>query len=217
MDQEDPVDSSLIISYLELRKAIGFLGIALPFVVALGALLLQGRGIQSSISSYYYTEMHDVFVGILCAIGVFMGSYRGYERRDALAGDLACLFAVGVALFPTAPDNAVSHEKTIGTIHAVFASLFFLTISYFALFQFTKTDPLKTPTRRKHQRNTVYRTCGYTMLAALALILVYSMLPDSAVAGLKKFHPVFWFESIAVEAFGIAWMTKGEAILKDEI
>jgi len=217
MDQENPAGSSLVISYLELRKAVGYLGIALPFVVAFGALLLQGLGIQGSISSYYHTEMHDVFVGILCAIGVFMGSYRGYERKDALAGNLACIFAVGVALFPTAPDNATSHEKTIAVIHAVSASLFFLTISYFALFQFTKTDPSKTPTRKKHQRNTVYRICGYTMLTALALIFVYSMAPDNAVAGLKKFQPVFWFEAIAIEAFGVAWMTKGEAILKDEI
>lgn len=217
MDQENAAGNSLVISYLELRKAVGYLGIALPFVVSFGAFLLQGQGIQGSISSYYHTEMHDVFVGILCAIGVFLGSYRGYERKDALAGNLACIFAVGVALFPTALDNATSHEKTIATIHAVSASLFFLTISYFALFQFTKTDPSKTPTRKKHQRNTVYRICGYTMLTALALILVYSMAPDSIVARLKKFHPVFWFEAIAIEAFGIAWMTKGEAILKDEI
>lgn len=216
MNQEDAAGSSLVISYLELRKAIGYLGIALPFVVALGALLLQGLGIQSSVSSYYYTEMHDVFVGILCAIGVFMGSYRGYERKDALAGNLACIFAIGVALFPTAPENATSHEKTIAMVHAASASLFFLTISYFALFLFTKTDPSKTPTGRKQQRNKVYRSCGYTMLTALVLIFVYSMAPDSLVAGLKKFQPVFWFEAIAIEAFGIAWMTKGEAILKDE-
>jgi protein-S-isoprenylcysteine O-methyltransferase Ste14 len=161
--------------------------------------------------------MRDVFVGILCAVGVFMVSYKGYERKDALAGNLACIFAVGVALFPTAPDNPSSYEKMIAVIHALFASLFFLTISYFSLFLFTKTDPSKTTTRKKRQRNTVYRICGYTMLTAIALILVYSIAPDSAVAGLKKFHPVFWFESIAVEAFGIAWMTKGEAILKDEI
>lgn len=217
MDQENAAGNSLVISYLELRKAVGYLGIALPFVVAFGVLLLQGLGIQGSISSYYYTEMGDVFVGILCAIGVFMVSYKGYERKDDLAGNLACIFAVGVALFPTTPDNPSSHQKMIGVVHASFASLFFLTISYFALFLFTKTDPSKTATRKKRQRNTVYRICGYTMLTAIGLCLVYSMAPDSAVAGLKKFHPVFWLESIAVEAFGIAWMTKGEAILKDEI
>ncbi len=217
MDRENAAGNFLVISYLELRKAIGYLGIALPFVVSFGALLLQGMGIQDTISSYYYTEMRDVFVGILCAIGVFMASYKGYERKDDLAGDLACIFAVGVALFPTAPDNPSSHEKIIAAVHALLASFFFLTISYFSLFLFTKTDPSRTATRKKRQRNTVYKICGYTMLIALALILIYSIAPDSAVARLEKYHPVFWFESIAIEAFGIAWMTKGEAVLKDEI
>lgn len=216
MDQKNGADNYLVISYLELRKAVGYLCISLPFVVALGGLLLQDLGIQSSISSYYYTEMRDVYVGLLWAIGVFMLSYKGYEQKDALAGNLACIFAIGTALFPTSPDHPSAHDKTIGEIHAACASLLFLTISYFALFLFTKTDPAKTMTTRKHRRNTVYRACGCTMLTAIALGLAYSMAPESIVAGLKKFRPVFWLETIAVEAFGLAWMTKGEAILKDQ-
>jgi hypothetical protein len=43
---------SLVFSYLELRKTIGLLGIAFPFVLSLGALILFQTGIQSSISSY---------------------------------------------------------------------------------------------------------------------------------------------------------------------
>ena len=96
---------SLVFSYLELRKAIGILGMVLPFVVSLGAWLFFQEGIQRSISAYYHTGMRDVFVGTLFAIGFFLLSYKGYERSDAIAGDLGCLFAVGVALFPTAPEG----------------------------------------------------------------------------------------------------------------
>lgn len=217
MKQEPITGSPLVVSYLTLRKAVGYLGIALPFVLAFGGMLLHGPGIQSSISGYYHTGMRDVFVGTLCAIGVFLISYKGYERKDDLAGDLACVFAVGVALFPTAPDvDPSSRAKLIGAIHLLFSASFFLTLSYFSLFLFTKTDPAKEPTRRKLQRNIVYRVCGYTMLAALSLIVVVALAPDSAMAGVKKLNPVFWLESIAVEAFGVSWMTKGEAILKDE-
>lgn len=46
-------NSSLIFSYLALRKTIGILGIALPFVLFLGAYLIFQTGIQSSLSSYY--------------------------------------------------------------------------------------------------------------------------------------------------------------------
>lgn len=133
---------SLVLSYLGLRKAIGIIGIALPFVLVCGKLLLQGPGIQSSISHYYYTVMRDVFVGSLCAIAVFLMSYRGYGSTDNLAGKLACLFAVGVALFPITPEyNPTTHDKLIGFVHMFCAGAFFLTLAFFSLVLFRKTEP----------------------------------------------------------------------------
>ena len=211
-------EDSLILSYLALRKAIGLLGMALPLVVSVGAGILFQTGIRSSISGYYYTGMRDVFVGTLCAIGVFLFSYRGYERSDDIAGDLACVFAIGVALFPTARDDpAAADAGLIGQLHLVFAALFFLTLMYFSLFLFTKTDPTKRPTRRKLQRNKVYKACGYTMGLCLLLIVVYSLVPTDAATVLRDLHSLFWLEAVAIVAFGISWGTKGEAILKDEV
>src|SRR4030088_235470 len=91
---------ALVISYLGLRKAVGIIGIALPFVLAFGKILLEGPGILNSVSAYYHTGMRDVFVGSLCAIAIFLMSYHGYERKDDIAGDVACIFALGVALLP---------------------------------------------------------------------------------------------------------------------
>ena len=62
-------DNSLVISYLSLRKAIGVIGITLPFVLVFGKILLQGPGLLGSMSSYYHSIMGDVFVGSFCAIG----------------------------------------------------------------------------------------------------------------------------------------------------
>jgi hypothetical protein len=208
------VSNSFVISFLVVRKAVGYLGIALPFVLALGKMVLDGPGIQSSISSYYYSGMRDVLVGTLCAIAVFLLSYKGYERQDELLSDLACIFAVCVALFPTTPDTNPSYrDKVVGALHLLFAASFFLALAYFSLALFTKTDPHRTPTRRKLQRNTVYRVCGYTILACLALIAIAALAGGDAI---EKLDPKFWFESIAVVAFGVSWVTKGEAILKDE-
>jgi hypothetical protein len=205
-----------VLSYLGLRKAIGILGTALPFVLVAGKMILDGPGIQPSISDYYYTSMRDVLVGTLCAIGVFLMSYRGYERADDVAGDLACIFAIGVALFPTTPPvNATSAQVTIGYLHFAFAAAFFLTLAYFCLKLFRKTDPSKPMTARKRQRNQVYTTCGYLILGCIAALLVYGLF--LAKSGIKNLDPVFWLETAAVLAFGISWLTKGEAILKDEV
>ena len=206
--------SGLVISYLTLRKAIGIIGTALPFVLVVGKWLLDGWGIQSSISAYYYTSMRDVFVGTLCATGVFLLSYRGYARVDDLAGNLACVFVVGLALFPTSPAIGGSAAQTIiGHIHLTFASAYFLTLAYFSLVLFRKTNPAHQMTVRKKQRNVVYTVCGYTILACIGLLVVDFVLLKHS--GPQTVDPVFWLESTAVLAFGISWLTKGEAILAD--
>jgi len=215
MDTASNTNNPLVISYLGLRKAIGIIGIALPFVLVLGKMLFESPGIQSSISSYYYTVMRDVFVGSLCAIGIFLASYRGYGRQDRIAGRFAGLFSLGVAFFPTAPTvNITRMNAIIGTAHLFFAACFFLILAFFALVLFRKTDPTKMPTLRKKQRNTVYAVCGYSILACIALITLINAFPDNS--SLKNFAPIFWLESAAIVTFGISWFVKGEAILKDE-
>ncbi|MGA8367060.1 MAG: DUF998 domain-containing protein [Candidatus Acidiferrales bacterium] len=205
----------LVRSYLELRKAVGVIGFALPTVLALGKILSQGPGLQTSVSGYYYTDMGNVFVGSLCAIGVFLMSTKGYDRKDDFAGILACVFAIGVALFPTTPYvGATSAEKVVGALHLTFAALLFLTFAFFSLKLFTKTDPNKTPTRQKLQRNIVYRVCGWTILASIAVIAAVKLTPLGA--HLACLVPVFWLESLAIEAFGVSWLTKGETILEDK-
>jgi len=212
MNQRTGSNDSLVVSYLGLRKAIGIIGIALPFVLAFGNMFLVGLGIQSSISAYYHTVMRDVLVGSLCAIAMFLMSYRGYDK-DYIAGRLACAFALGVALLPIAPDvGATPQHKIVGALHLLFAASFFLTLAFFCLVLFRKSGS-KNPTREKLHRNIVYTVCGYTILACLVLIAVVGLM--SSDTPLKKLDPVFWLEAAAIVAFGVSWLTKGEAILKD--
>jgi hypothetical protein len=215
MDQQSVPQDPLVLSYLALRRAVGIIGLALPFVLAVGKVLLQGPGIQSSISSYHYTDMRTVFEGSLCAIGAFLLSTRGYNREDEIAGRLASAFVLGVALLPTTPDVcATSQDKIIGGIHLSFAALFYLTLAYFSVALFTKTGPENRPTPQKLQRNKVYRVCGYTILMCLLLIGIVKLF--SIGDRLGRISPIFWLESIATMSFGVSWLTKGETILKDE-
>ena len=201
--------SSLVISYLVLRKAIGILGIALPFVLYLGALLFFQTELRSSISSYYHTRMGDVFVGIIFAFGIFLYSYRGYERADDVAGFWGCIFAIGVALFPTTP--AGEDRNVVGYLHLVFTVAFFATLIYFSLFLFVKSSIKEKPyPKKKQQRNIVYRVCGWVMIICMLGIAIGFFL-DSAKAWLGG-SLIFWMETLAIWAFGISWFTKGEAI-----
>ena len=214
-------NNRLVVSYLMLRKAIGCLGIALPFVLAIGGALLFRANLQETISDYYYTGMGDVFVGTLFAMGVFLFSYKGYGKKDNRAANIAAVCVIGTALFPTTPGLAVTSEPTtlaavVGKVHIVFATLYFATLAYFSLFLFTKSDPTRPPTPRKVQRNRVYRICGYLIVWALVAIALLAILPDSWTAVFEGLNPIFWLESIAVIAFGVSWFVKGEGILEDK-
>ncbi len=211
-------NDSLVRSYLQLRRAIGYLGICLPIILPIGVLILNtGEGWQPTISDYVATVMEGVFVGILFAIGVFLYFYEGYkpddDRKpyeilsDDLAGNIACVCALGVALFPTN-----SGVTLVRYLHIIFATAMFLILAYFSLVLFTKGNAK--PTARKEQRNRIYRICGVTILACIALIGIYGwFFPDDA---LEALNPVFWLEAIALWAFGAAWFVKGEGLLADD-
>lgn len=211
-----------LISYLTLRKAVGILGTGLPVILVVGSVVFGNcREIQSSISAYYHTGMRDIFVGIISAIALFLFAYKGYDRADAIAGNLACVFALVVAFFPTSvngsPGGCIPESVDngiISTIHYIAAAGFFLVLSYFSLFLFTRS--VNDPTPMKLKRNRLYRVCGYTMLVSIALIGAFSIcLRMSGCQQLQRFHPTFWLETIALWAFGISWLTKGKAILAD--
>ena len=216
MQKENGTDSNLIISYLSLRRVIGVLGITLPFFLAIGAAVFFQESIQTSISSYYYTGMRDVFVGTLWAIGFFLVSYKGPDPIDNILGNLACGFAIGITLFPTQPDSGASENaEWIGGLHFTFAALFFLTLIVFSLFLFTRTNKDIPPTKRKLLRNKVYIGCGIVMALSIILVAIYSFLPNQELLSITKYNPVFWLEASAIVAFGISWLIKGEALLKD--
>jgi hypothetical protein len=211
-------EQPLVQSYLFLRKGIGIIGVALPFVLIIGKIILESPGISGSISAYYYSVMRDVFVGSLWAIAIFLICYR-YDLLDNIASTIAGCCAIGVALFPTTPDvGATQQQATIGWIHSSFAMCFFLILALMAIFLFRRTDQ-ENPTPRKQQRNTVYLICGIAILACVVLTALILLVPNLPVPPwLRAHHPIFWLESASIVAFGVAWFVKGETlgILKDE-
>ena len=99
-------------------------------------------------------------------------------------------------------------------LHYVSAAIFLSCLAGMSLFLFTRSN--KSPEKRtpeKRIRNRIYRVCGVIMILAILGILagVFGWIPDDA---FDKYQLVFWFETIAIEAFGLSWLVKGEAILK---
>jgi hypothetical protein len=122
-----------------------------------------------------------------------------------------------ISLFPTTPQlPLLPAAPWIGYIHTGSAACFFGIMAYFA-FQFTSSDqsPEEQTPQKKH-RNLVYRVCGFILAASLVLIVVNAVLPATLMARLAAAKPVFVLETVAILAFGISWLVKGEAIMADK-
>ena len=219
---KDPV----VLSYAALRRAVGIVAVSLPFAVSVPIWLLHHHEYQSSISNYYYTGTRNLFVGSLCAISMFMLCCRGYGRKDERASLFSAVCALGVAFFPTSPDcdqipcGPSSHAFAISCLHYGSAALLFATLAYFCLRLFTLTADNRKVTARKVQRNRVYKICGWVILASMAALLMRKVIlylyPPQGTGCIKSFPTVMCFEASALIAFGIAWLVKGEAFLKDD-
>jgi hypothetical protein len=167
--------------------------------------------------------MRNVFVGSLCAVALFLWAYKGYKKDendhkymipDNHAGNLAALFALGVAFFPANVGSdeltscipvAYSHKVT-GYFHLFWALSFFLMLAYFSIVLFTKG--------KDRSENRLYRICGFTILGCIAVIILYIYLFKRIFPGLQHIKPIFWLETIALWAFGISWLKKGKMPLR---
>lgn len=210
----------MVLSYHRVRTALGLLGMALPLVLIIGGLRDYSR-IEPSISDFYHTTYRDIFVGTLCAIGVFLICYRGYGRGDGelinddWLGTVAGVSAFGVALFPNESPTSQIATMTqslvgIGTspiFHYASALVFFSCLAVFCLGKFARTA--------KPHRRRIYLACGWIIVVALIGIAGASAVKilgsGTARAIVVDYGLVFWFEAIGIWAFGLSWLVKGKA------
>ena len=224
-------ENDLVLSFLAVRRAIGYLGFFLPVVLILYGIL-SADGILNSISAYYYSPMREILVGTLCAQAVFLWSYEGYRPltpqllTDQNIARLAAIGALGIALLPTAEDlvyenpagapvtveqpvdctvaQCVLGEGVTALLHLASAGIFFGALAIFCLVLFVRGSR---DTAEKRARQRIYRICGWVILAALAAmaaILVFD--PEGRLSALR---PIFWLETLACFAFATSWTVKG--------
>ena len=98
--RSNPHAHSVVMSYLGIRRSLGLLAFLLPIILGPFGFFVMGIEIQDNMSSYYHTPLRDIFVGIMCAMGIFLFCYHGYDVFENWTGNLACASAIGVALCP---------------------------------------------------------------------------------------------------------------------
>lgn len=199
------------IDTIRLRKACGWLGFLLPWIVLLLCVIYgcapAGHIFPDSISAtYYFDPTITPFMIILGASGILLMCYRGYSRADDIINTITGIAALLICLFPC----MTSEYQYVGTfqlpqvvsgwIHNISAVAFFGLLSYNCLFMFTKSSGFMT--RKKKIRNIIYRVCGIGMVVSLLAIVYVTM--NGIYAG------TWLVEAIALMFFGIAFLTKAD-------
>lgn len=196
------------------RRVIGMLGLVLPLLLYLLAGFRPTAGLRdweviSSVSAYYYTGGGGVFVGVLFALSLFLFTYQGYVgvSADRIVGTIGGAAALFVALYPTAsPGELVAPtwwSKSTGVIHYTAAVLLFACFILFSVWLFRKSNIPKREDRPpdKRRRDDICLACGIVMIGCMLW---------AAAASLGG-HSIFYPEGIAILAFAVSWLTKGEA------
>ena len=131
-----------------LRQTVGWIGTLLPVVLLIGNTISSTAPRPDSMSGYYYTDMRNIFVGTLCALGVFLAAYEGYDDVDRWITNVAGFGAIDVALCPAKPAVCVggagacpassvtrlsASQQVAGDIQLVLAAVTFIALGLMAV------------------------------------------------------------------------------------
>jgi hypothetical protein len=192
------------LSYRNLRAIIGYIGLTLPVVLLLAGIV-DGH-LESSISTYYYTKVGNVFTGALCVIGIFLLAYRLTSWAvDNIATSLAGIAALGVAFFHAAPKNATLDQVRLANVHLSCAAALFILLGAISLIIFPK-DMSDDEKRKQKWRVPCYRGLGALIWLSIILMPTLNVLAGSFY---DNNHVFFILETICVMAFAVAFILKG--------
>ncbi|MGH3153384.1 MAG: hypothetical protein ACRDOB_22000 [Streptosporangiaceae bacterium] len=242
MQQRRRDGNELIVSYLFLRQAVGWIGALLPIVLLAGNAISSAMPRPDSVSGYYYTDMRNTLVGALCALGVFLVAYKGYDRVDLWITNIAGFGAMGVAFCPTKPAvctpglqacpassvaRLATSQQVVGDIHVAFAAVTFIALGLMAL-RFAKRGVTPAgqsvigrlryglgfgPDNASQQRYTRENAVYHVSGITILYCVLLAALSNLLPASVNARWPLlFIFESVAIFAFGVSWFEKGRTI-----
>ena len=210
MSDTDP-RTHITATYFSLRAGLAVAALVFPPLLFGLGRFRSDLPLQASMSAYYHNPAtRDVFVGVLFAIGFGLWAYKGFTDLENWALNAAGIFALGVALFPTAWNCKPNCPRL--TLHATLAVLFFAGIAYVAIFRAADTVELLEEEGRDTEAKwfrALYRVLGLAMIGlptTAALLSTLLQTPD------RDSTRVFWVEFGAVYAFAAYWMVKSVEI-----
>jgi hypothetical protein len=193
-----------VFGYHAQRALVGVIALMIPII-----LTIVSSEELASLSVSYHTDARDMFVGLLFIVGSFLFAYKGHYFYQNVASKIAALAAFAVALYPTICVSLGTSTMCDGVVmdpnkvHGAAAGILFSILAFFCLVPFKNRAESK-PGKNAKIRKWVYVICGYTILLSILYIVLLIANVLTHATG------VYWGETIALSAFGIAWIVSGQ-------
>ena len=188
------------------RFALGIICGLLPIACLLFGYIGELRGVNPqewyySISATYFANSSPCMIVALGLCGFFFLTYKGYDRWDRIYTIVSSISALLIVAFPCTTATSQDYlgvfacpAKASNAIHGIAAAILFGCFALMILLQFTKGG--------HKRRNTIYRICGYIILAAMLATAVTFLIPNA------PGYTTMIYEFFMLEAFAVAWLIK---------
>jgi len=196
-----------LLDYKTLRMSMGLIALCLPMTVSLASSTRL-----NSVSGAYYTEARFILLFMLFLVGLLLFAYSGHSAQESMWSKVGGVASLLLVVFPADCTNC---STTIsGQIHFISGAVLFLILTYFCLMPFQKGT--RGMEGKRARRSLIYRFCGWTMLACIVGLFFANILLSAA--EINEWRLTYYGETIALIAFGIAWIVSGKTsrLIADE-
>jgi hypothetical protein len=197
MKDQAPADDT-VMTYRYLR--LGLVAAVVWLLISVVETAISTQCVQTSLSAFYYTTSHAVFVASLSVVGILLIVYRGTILAEEVILDVCGVLAIIVALVPLTPSPAdvrntaqacglslpTDADGTVGSVNNV-SSLLVTGVVIVVLYRVVsrKSSPV-------HTSHAAHQTTGLAARLAKSL-LGTGQVVVSAVAVLYLVAGVVWF------------------------
>lgn len=195
----DKLKKHIFKTYFNLRIGLGVLSILFPLIlITVG--FINGIKIQDSMSAYYHVSdiTRNLFVGILCTVGIFHYLYRGFTNLENLILNIAGVFAICVALIPMSWVNGVTSQKF--SVHGFCAVSLFICLAIVCIFCASATLKLLNDENKEKKFKLFYRIIGGFMFFAPLISWVLTIMFNHAFTLIA--------EIVCIIIFASYWLVK---------
>lgn len=213
-------------TYMTLRKLLAGTAVALPLALVGGGWGLADLHVLPQLSAYYFTSVGDLFVGMLCVIGIGLIAYKGFTDAEDIALNIGGVLICLVALFHMEPKLALQcfvkadidpseyllrslQFRVPSWLHFACAVMFYVVLGYVMIFCSHASLVLQSSAKAVRLYRRLYTSLGTGFVVSVVLsFAIYKLMPDEGCGNLW----ILVAEVLGLLCFAAFWMVKTHEI-----